>query len=174
MILSIIVISIIGTISHFLYDLSNHNKILGLFVAVNESTWEHIKIAITPTLLYSLYDGIIYGFNPNYFTAKLISLLSLCIFIPLIFYTYQIFTKKSIAFINILIFYISIIISQFLFYCIINAEPVSKIIQYISVVGLFILFGAYLLLTLLPLKNPLFKDPITNKYGFNRHNKNSS
>ena len=46
LLISIIVISIIGTLSHFLYDISNHNKILGLFTAVNESTWEHIKIAL--------------------------------------------------------------------------------------------------------------------------------
>lgn len=38
LIISIIIISIIGTLSHFLYDLCNHNKIIGLFSAVNEST----------------------------------------------------------------------------------------------------------------------------------------
>ena len=51
--ISIIIISLIGTISHFLYDISNHNKFVGLFSAVNESTWEHIKIALTPALLWS-------------------------------------------------------------------------------------------------------------------------
>lgn len=51
MLLSIIIISIVGTISHFLYDISNHNKIVGLFTAVNESIWEHIKIALTPATL---------------------------------------------------------------------------------------------------------------------------
>ncbi len=55
--LSVIVIFAIGTLSHFLYDWSHENKILGLFTAVNESTWEHVKIAITPTLLWSLVDG---------------------------------------------------------------------------------------------------------------------
>lgn len=39
MIISIIIISLIGTLSHFLYDMSEHNKIVGLFTAVNESTW---------------------------------------------------------------------------------------------------------------------------------------
>lgn len=50
-IVSIIIISIFDTLAHFMYDMSNHNKIIGLFSAVNESTWEHIKIALTPTLL---------------------------------------------------------------------------------------------------------------------------
>ena len=47
LIISVIIISIVGTLSHFLYDISNHNRIVGLFSAVNESTWEHIKIALT-------------------------------------------------------------------------------------------------------------------------------
>lgn len=44
-----IVISIVGTLLHFLYEMSGHNKIVAIFAAVNESTWEHIKIALTPT-----------------------------------------------------------------------------------------------------------------------------
>ena len=67
-----------------------------MFTAVNESTWEHIKIALTPTFLWSLYDGIIYGCNPNYFVAKATSLLSLILVIPLLFYSYKFFIKKNI------------------------------------------------------------------------------
>ena len=57
LIIGIIIISLVGTLSHFLYDLTNHNKLIGIFAAVNESTWEHIKIALTPTLLWGLVDG---------------------------------------------------------------------------------------------------------------------
>ena len=67
MIISIIVISVIGTVSHFSYDISKQNKIVGLFGAVNESTWEHIKIALTATILWSVVDGYFYGVNSNYF-----------------------------------------------------------------------------------------------------------
>lgn len=169
MLKSIIVISLIGTISHFLYDLSNHNKIIGLFTSVNESTWEHIKIALTPTIFYSLYDGFIFGKNPNYFFAKLICLLSIIIIIPLIFYTYQKVIKKRIVLIDISSFYISIIISQFLFYYCLNINEVSFICKYISCVLLFIVFGCYLLLTILPLELFIFKDPRNNQFGFNGH-----
>ena len=169
MIISIIIISLIGTISHFIYDITNHNKIIGLFVSVNESTWEHIKIALTPTLLWSLVDGLIYGSYPNYFFAKFISLLSIIILIPILFYGYKkIFNNNNFIY-DILIFYLSIIVSQLLFYIIINANPVSYFFNYISVIGLIIIFGSYLLLTLLPLDNFIFKDPLTNKYGYDAH-----
>ncbi len=166
---SILIISIVGTLSHFLYDIFNHNKIIGLFTAVNESTWEHIKIGLTPTILYSLYDGYIFGNNPNYFFAKLCSLLSIIIVIPLIYYSYKSIFNKDITIINILSFYISIIISQFAFKYIIESSPIDFKYQYISCILLFVLFGSYLLLTLLPLELFIFKDPITNKYGFHGH-----
>ena len=144
MLISIIVISLIGTLAHFLYDLSGHNKIVGLFASVNESTWEHIKIALTPTFLWSLLDGYLYGVNPNYFFAKFICLLSIIIVIPLIFYSYRLFVKKSIALVDISIFYVSIIISQVLFRYILELSPLDYIYNYLGCVGVFILFGSYL------------------------------
>ena len=167
--LSIIIISLVGTLAHFLYDWSNHNKIVGLFAAVNESTWEHIKIALTPTILWSLIDGYKYGLYPNYFPAKLSSLLVITIVIPFIFYSYRLILQKDIVLINIASFYIAIILGQYTFYYILKLNALDFIYQYISCIGLFIFFGCYLLLTLLPLKNFIFKDPITKKYGFKGH-----
>lgn len=168
-IISVVIISVVGTISHFLYDISKHNKFIGLFSAVNESTWEHIKIALTPTLLWSLVDGFIYGEEPNYFLAKFVSLLTVILLMPLLFYGYQIFTKKDVVKFDILIFYIVIISSQLAFYFIINASSIDFIFSYLSCVGIFILFGGYLIHTTLPAKSFIFKDPISKKYGFRGH-----
>lgn len=169
--LGFVIISVVGTLAHFLYDFSHHNKIVGLFAAVNESTWEHIKIALTPTFLWSLYDGYLYGANANYFLAKFLSLLAIVVFIPLIFYTYRIFTKKSILFVDITLFYITIFISQYLFYFVLQNVLGTFVINYLACISIFILFGFYMVLTLLPIKNFLFKDPLTNKYGFKGHKK---
>ncbi len=170
-IISIIIISIVGTLSHFLYDISNHNIIIGLFAAVNESTWEHIKIALTPTLLWSLIDGYLFGMNPNYFLAKFVSLFIIILLMPLIFYGYQFIYKKQSIFINILSFYIVIICSQLSFYYLLKMNSINFIYSYISCIGIFIIFGGYMIHTLLPAKNFIFKDPITNKYGFKGHSK---
>ena len=169
MITSIIVISIVGTISHFLYDIFKHNKVVGLFGAVNESTWEHIKIALTASILWSVVDGYLYGVNPNYFLAKLLSLITIIILMPVLYYGYKFLFKKDNFIINILIFYIVIISSQYLFTYIININSINYFFQYLSCLGVFIIFAFYMVLTLMPIKNFLFKDPITNKYGFNGH-----
>ena len=107
-----IVISIVGTLLHFLYEISGHNKVVAIFAAVNESTWEHIKIALTPTFLWGLLDGFKYGTSPNYFIAKSASLLVIVFLIPIIFYTYTAITKKAVLWFDIIYFYITILYDQ--------------------------------------------------------------
>ncbi len=164
-----IIISIVGTAAHFLYDFTNQNKIVGLFAAVNESTWEHIKITLTPILLCGLYDGFVYGRNPNYFLAKFVSLITPIVAIPCIFYGYKAISKKPILVIDILSFYLVIFLSQYLFSVIISSSAIPFVFDYLSCLGVFVIFGAYFTLTLMPLKVFLFKDPISKKYGFRAH-----
>ena len=174
LIISIIVISIVGTLSHFLYDLTNHNKFIGIFAAVNESTWEHIKIALTPTLLWGLVDGFIYGTNPNYFMAKFVSLFVIIILMPALYYGHKSIIKKEIFILDIISFYTVITVSQYLFYLLLRIDTVPYITTYLSCVGVFILFGGYMIHTLMPAKTFLFKDPLTNKYGYKAHSEEFS
>lgn len=168
-ILGFIFVSILGTILHFVYDMTNHNKIVALFGAVNESVWEHIKLALTPTFLWSLVDGYVYGTNPNYFFAKFIGIVSIIIVIPTIYYGYRFLLKKRIPIIDISSFFVSVFCSQFLTSSILKSSVVSYQVSYVSLVLLFIVFGMYLTLTLFPIKSFLFKDPLTDKYGLKGH-----
>lgn len=169
--IGIIFISTLGTLLHFTYDISKHNKIIGLFSAVNESTWEHIKMALTAAFIWSIYDGYLYGTNPNYFIAKVISLVIIIVLMPLIFYTYTSILKRNYLFIDICSFYITIIASQLIMAYLLRIDSLGTITNYIGALLLFILFGFYLTATLMPLKSFIFKDPLTNKYGFMGHKK---
>jgi hypothetical protein len=174
LLVSIVFISFVGTLFHFLYDISNHNKIVGLFGAVNESTWEHIKIALTATIIWGFIDGFVYGININYFFAKFVSLVVIIILMPFLFYGYKILFKWNNAFVNILIFYVVISCSQYLFYYCLSVVVINYYLRYLSCIGILFIFGCYMVLTLMPIKNFLFKDPITNKYGYNAHFDNFS
>ena len=167
--LSIIVISVVGTLAHFLYDWSRQNRVLGLFAAVNESTWEHIKIALTASILWGFYDGYIYGQNPNYFLAKLTSFGVIIFFIPFVFYSYQRLTKHPVLPIDIATFILAITLGQLAFYAILGAPAIPYFAQYLSCIGIFLFFGCYMTLTLAPVRSVIFKDPITGKYGFRAH-----
>lgn len=50
-ILSTVFILILGTILHFTFAFSNNNHIGGVFSAVNESTWKHLKLLFFPMLI---------------------------------------------------------------------------------------------------------------------------
>ena len=53
-IFSVIFTWILGTILHFLYEWSGDNKIIASFSAVNESTWEHLKLVFFPMLITTI------------------------------------------------------------------------------------------------------------------------
>ena len=167
--IGIIIICLLGTLLHFTYELSHHNKFVSIFSAVNESTWEHIKICMTPTILWSIYEIIKYGFNGNYLIAKSLSLLTIIALIPILFYGYTAFTKKSILFIDVICFYITVICSQLVFKNAVILNNISNIYIYLSIILLILEIFAYLYLTFKPFKNFIFKDPITNRYGFDGH-----
>ena len=45
-------VGILGTLFHFVYDWCRQSRLIGLFVPVNESTWEHMKLLFIPMLIY--------------------------------------------------------------------------------------------------------------------------
>ena len=93
---------------------------------------------------------------------------------PLLFYGHKFVARKDYFIFDILLFYIVIIFSQLSFNYVLILEPICYLAQYLSCLGLFIVFGSYMVLTLMPLKNFIFKDPITNKYGFKGHSEEFS
>jgi len=165
----IIFICVVGTLLHFVYEWSGHNKFVALFAAVNESTWEHIKICMTPTILWSLLDGYLYGMNSNYIIAKSLSVFTIILLIPILFYTYTLFTKKSILWIDVICFYITVICSQLVFNYFINTQPLPFIYTYLNAILLVVELGAYMVFTYQPLSNFIFEDPISHKYGLSGH-----
>ena len=47
---SILAVILLGSLSHFLYELSGGAAIFALFCPINESVWEHLKLLFFPFL----------------------------------------------------------------------------------------------------------------------------
>ena len=47
-----------GNLLHFVYDWAGKSTVAALFAAVNESTWEHMKLLAVPWILFSLVEYI--------------------------------------------------------------------------------------------------------------------
>ena len=160
-------IIILGVILHFLYDWSGKNKFIGTFSAVNESTWEHLKLAFFPILLFGIVDFIfIRPYANNIVFSTTIALFCSITIITMLFYVYLGVLGKNIDIINIAIFIIAVIISKYIAYRII-LMPNFENIYYILLCSYFIYITTFCfaVFTFAPPKINLFKDPITGKYG---------
>jgi hypothetical protein len=164
--IDIIVISIIGTIFHFLYEFSGRNLLVAIFSAVNESVWEHIKIAVIPTYIVAIVKmWIMEERKCNLWTSLFFKVLTLILLIPTLFYGYQLIFKSENLVLDIIIFYISIIISEVIEYIVQNkfsiSAKVEDVFKYINILNicLFVLF------TFKPPRLEIFRDKLENKFG---------
>ena len=163
-IFSIIFTFILGTLLHFTYDLSGQNAFVGLFSAVNESTWEHLKLLFFPMLLTTII-GYFYLDKKvkNFICSKTIGIIISMLFTVIFFYTYTGILGKNIAIIDIASFFIATILGEFITYILIinNFKCNNKT----AIIVLVILLICFIVFTFYAPKIGLFKDPITNKFG---------
>lgn len=160
---------IFGTCSHFIYEWSGHNKWAGIFCAVNESTWEHMKLAIGPSLIWMAVEAPFLYSNPNFILAKALSITAMMLLIPIIFYSFLLVLKKETLILGILDFVFSVVVGQWISYSILKSPAVLPWTNYLSFTLIILIVYIYLRFTINPPKIFLFKDPITNNYGFDGH-----
>lgn len=101
--------ALFGTLLHFLYEWSGENKIVSIFSAVNESTWEHLKLLFFPTLVFTVLQYFVIGhdFKGFLFTKAIATLLGMFTIIVL-FYTYKGVVGKDSLIVDIIIFLLGV------------------------------------------------------------------
>lgn len=163
-IFSIIFTMILGVILHFTYEWSNKNLIIASFSAVNESTWEHLKLLFFPILITTIIGYFYIGKDfSNFLCARSLGILTAILFTVIFFYTYSGVLGANIDFLNIASFFVAVFLGEYVSYKILlshfSCDKLGAIILLIMLLFYFILF------TYNPPKIGLFKDPLTNKYG---------
>lgn len=157
---------------HFLYEWIP-SDITAIFVPVNESIWEHMKLIFTGSILYFIIEYIFLyikkekipnNYNLATFLSSLIAIpLYLIIFLPIYYHI----GENMILSIGLL-FCISIFIS-YLHYKItmLKRIPYQNIVAIICIILTYIVFGY---LTYNPPTIDLFFDTKNEKYGMNIYN----
>ena len=81
---------ILGTILHFTYEWFNYNVMVGLFSAVNESVWEHLKLLFYPMFFISIIGYFKIGRKLcNYWYTQMIGVVFTLIFVVVIYRNYR-------------------------------------------------------------------------------------
>lgn len=154
-----------GSLLHFLYDWTNESVLIAPFSAVNESTWEHMKLLFFPMLVFALIQSRFFKEYENFWCVKLAGIVTGLVLIPILFYTYNGVFGKSPDWVNIAIFFVSVALSFLLeMYMFKNGSLRCKrpwlSFSVICLIGiLFVVF------TFATPKIPIFQDPITQIYG---------
>ena len=86
--LSTLIIAPIGTALHFVYPWTGHNAFAGIFAPLNESTWEHLKLAFWPMLLLAPVQRRMYRHPPGWLPATAIRTISAPLLILALFHGY--------------------------------------------------------------------------------------
>lgn len=161
-ILGIIICTVAGVLLHFAFEWSNNNKIVGYFSAVNESTWEHLKLLFFPVLVFTLFEWLfLKEKNTAFLFSRTVSVIVGMLFIVTAFYTISgIVGKTDMPVINILIFVIGVIITFLLTRVIENSVfNTPKYFDISAIIILLIITVLFIVFTYNPADIGLFKAP---------------
>ena len=157
-----IFISILGVLLHFTYEWSGDNPAVGLFSAVNESTWEHLKLIFFPMLLLTMIEFLWAHIKDkplpeHYLPARTVGILSGMAFIVVIFYTLTGILGRNYEFLNIALYFAGVI------YALRTENRLEStqmcINDYVSMTILAILAVAFFAFTNYPPELGVFADP---------------
>jgi hypothetical protein len=154
-------VSLLGSILHFVYDWTNSSVLVSPISAINESTWEHMKLIYFPMLIYALIQSQFFKDCDNFWCVKLIGILTGLSLIPILFYTLNGVFGKTPDFINIAIFFVAAAVAFFIEnYLFKTGNPQCCYNKFAIFIIIFI-GSLFILFTFIPPQIPLFKDPST-------------
>ena len=156
-----------GVLLHFLFDWTGGNIVVAPISAVNESIWEHIKLLFFPMLTFALIQNRNMGWvYPEFWCVKLIGILLSSALIPVLYYTVNGSLGQTPDWVNIAIFFVTAAIGYFIEWWLFKRGIVECKSPKLARLILLIVALVFVIWTFTPPRVPLFKDPITNTYGF--------
>lgn len=174
--IAIPILFVFGAILHFIYGWTGESNFFARFGAVNESTWEHIKIGFWPLFALMLIEVLILGptevldLIPTFYIAKAVSMWGFALILPVSVWSYKLFTKKNVLMLDIPIFLLSIAFVQYMSVMImmVGVGAVTTSVEVVNALALFsvlILGLMFVFFTYSPPRKDLWKCPRTGRYG---------
>ena len=159
--------SALGSLLHFVYEWSGGSLAAAVASAVNESTWEHMKLLFVPMFLFSVAQVCVLGKNyPNFLAVRTVSILAGLALIPVLFYTYTGVWGQMRDWANIAVFFLAALGAFLLDASLLRKNRLSAPWQ--QLLGLAVLWAlafCFVWCTFRPPHIALWRDPLTGIYG---------
>ena len=164
--IGIAVISLLGSALHFVFEFAGGWPPVGVFAAVNESVFEHLKLTFWPTVLYAAVTyKLLKSSTGNFIIGKAAALYTMPLAIIVLFYGYTTLTGIENVFIDILIFFVAVACGQFAGYGILKTRHLPLWLTRLSLFLIIALALIYGIFTFYPPHVPFFMDSPTGTYG---------
>lgn len=164
----VIFVSIAGTLAHFVYAISGENGFAALFVPVNESVWEHLKLLWFPYIIFAAVQFFLPGRkdSASFWAAKAAGAYMGALFIATFFYTYSGALGETVTAIDILSFYLGVLGAFGTDYVLMrSARPAPKAAAAMGIAALAGMTLLFFLFTYHPPQIALFEDPQSGSFG---------
>lgn len=154
-----------GTILHFLYAWSGNQPWVGLFSAVNESPWEHLKLFFFPMIIFLAVEWLFVTDKNRLLLAKVLETFFGLTFILTFFYTYTGALGIESVIVDIASFYLAVIVGKAISYKVISTKFDWQGYAWLHATVLVLVAILFFVATFIPPHIPLFKDSPTGNYG---------
>ena len=165
-IIGVFISFILAIILHFIYGWLP-NSVISVIAPVNESIWEHMKLIVSSTLLFSIFEYFIYkkkniAYNNFILSYAISSLLGVVVYLLLYIPLNDIFGHK--AYIAISLLFLIFIFIQAISYYIMNYKKINHGYELgiLLIIIIYFIFGYF---TYQPPKINLFYDYLNKSYG---------
>jgi hypothetical protein len=156
-----------GASLHFAFEWSGYWRPAAIIAAVNESTWEHFKIAFWPSFIWALIlYPIIRKQTHNFIIAKAAGLLTIPLVIAIFFYGYTTITGQHYLLADVIIFIGAVIAGQWVsMQLLVKPAIQARWLRGLALGAVLVMVLAYATLSYYPPKNFLLAHPESGEYG---------
>lgn len=158
-----------GFLLHYVYAWSGYSKTAGLFVPVNESVWEHLKLGYWAVILLVIPEYFTIGKQvPNYFFARFAGVAAMQLTILAIFYGYTFFTGENYVLLDIFSYIVGAVVCQQLTYALFRKKPLPNRLKGVGLPALITLAVLFAAATYYPPHLNMFKDNNDETFGIHK------
>jgi hypothetical protein len=156
----IVVIALLGSALHFAYAWSGQSGWVAIFAAINESVWEHLKLAFWPAVLWSLVGALtIRGAVQNFWIGRAVAVTAPPVLIAGGFYGYTALIGRHLLAADLVLFGLSILAGQLAALAVYQLPNLGGVATRLAIVFIAVGCVAFGSLSFVPPDLALFDDP---------------